>query len=46
MTDDGLADLTSRCLPPITNFMSNNYRKGEHPSWTRVGHIPEVIKIP
>ena len=46
MMDDGLADLMSRCLVPRTNYLSNNYRKGEHPSWTKVVYTPKVIKIP
>jgi hypothetical protein len=46
MTDDGLADLAMRHLLPIIGYMSTTYLKGDYPSWTRMGFILKILKVP
>jgi hypothetical protein len=46
MTDDGLADLKVQHLHPFNNHSFISYRKGDYPSWTRMGFVTKMIKIP
>jgi hypothetical protein len=46
MTEDGLADLKGQNLYLLINNRSFiAYWKGDYPSWTRMGYVPQKLKI-